>query len=80
MISEDEIGTSEYLRLREETLHRLRRPHDPYRRRQDPGPSPTDQHWTLRRSWTGEEYFVEGTERNEYVTHQYNPTDALRDE
>jgi hypothetical protein len=49
------------------------------RRPQDPGPSPRDQYWTLRRSWTGEEYFVEGTERNEYVIHQYNPLDALDD-
>jgi hypothetical protein len=49
------------------------------RRRQDPGPSPSDQYWTLCRAWTGEEYFVEGTERNEYVTSQYNPTDALKD-
>ena len=37
VISEDEIGTSEYLRLREETLRRYTRQHDPYRRRQDPG-------------------------------------------
>jgi hypothetical protein len=51
----------------------------PPRRRQDPGPSPADQHWTVRRSWSGEEYFVPGTERNEYVIHQYNPLEASDD-
>jgi hypothetical protein len=56
-----------------------RRADAPPRRRQDPGPEPRYPHWTLRRSWTGEEYFVPGTERNEYVTHQYNPLDALDD-
>lgn len=50
-----------------------------HRRRADPGPEPRDQYWTLGRSWSGEEYFVPGTERNEYVTHQYNPLDALDD-
>ena len=54
-----------------------RRADAPPRRRQDRGPEPRDQYWTLRRSWTGEEYFVPGTERN--VTHQYNPLDALDD-
>jgi hypothetical protein len=48
------------------------------RRRQDPGPSPRDQWWTLRRGWTGQEYFVPGTERNEWVTSQYDPLDALK--
>jgi hypothetical protein len=47
------------------------------RRRQDLGPEDRDEYWSLRRSWTGEEYFVPGTERN--VTHQYNPLDALDD-
>jgi hypothetical protein len=50
------------------------------RRRQDPGPSPRDQYWTLRRGWTGEEYFVPSTERNEWVSSQYNPLDALKDD
>jgi hypothetical protein len=49
------------------------------RRRQDPGPEPYDQFWTLRKSWTGEEYFTPGTERNEFVRHQYDPLRALDD-
>ena len=57
MISEDDIGTSEYLRLREETLRRYARSDDPYRRRQDPGPSPRDEYWTWRRSWDGVERY-----------------------
>ena len=57
VISEEALGTSEYLRLREETLRRFSRRDDPGRRRQDLGPSPRDEFWTLRRSWTGEEYY-----------------------
>jgi hypothetical protein len=80
VISEDEIGTTAYLRLREETLRRYTRPHDPYRRRQDPGPSPRDEYWrTLRRSWTGEEYFVPGRADEGWVTSQYDPLAALDD-
>jgi hypothetical protein len=41
---------------------------------------PRDQYWTLRRGWTGEAYFVRGSETNEWVQSQYNPLDALKDE
>jgi hypothetical protein len=83
VISEDEVGTTEYLRLREETLRRYSRPHDPYRRRPDPGPEPRDQYWTLRRGWTGQEYFVPGAKGglgDEWVRRQYNPLDALKED
>jgi hypothetical protein len=80
VISEDEIGTSEYLRLREETLHRFSRRDDPYRRRQDPGPEPDYPGWHEARLWNGEVRYVPGSgPSNDWVSHIYNPTDALDD-
>jgi hypothetical protein len=80
VISEEALGTSEYLRLREETLRRFSRRDDPGRRRQDLGPSPRDEFWTLRRSWTGEEYYgPRSGPSNDWVRHIYNPAEALDD-
>ena len=79
VISEDEIGTSEYLRLREETLRRFTRRDDPYRRRQDPGPEPRDQVWQERRLWNGETRYVAGSGPS-WVRHTYDPLDALKDD
>jgi hypothetical protein len=80
VISEDQIGTSEYLRLREETLRRYTREDDPYRRRQDPGPTPADQVWHEARLWNGETRYVPRSgPSNDWVRHQYNPLDALDD-
>jgi hypothetical protein len=72
VIREDEIGHVAYERVRSESL----------RKHRDYEPSefgrPQDRFWVLRRSWTGETYYVEGVE-NEYVRHAYNPLDALKD-
>jgi hypothetical protein len=79
-ISEDEVGTTEYLRLREEAIRRYSRGPDPFRRRQDPGPSPRDEYWTLHQTWTGRDYYRPGSgPSNDWVRHQYNPLDALDD-
>lgn len=70
VISEDEVGYATYERIRSES-------------RRGPEASPytpsTAQGWVLRRTWSGEEYFVPGTERDEWVTSQYNPLDALKE-
>jgi hypothetical protein len=80
VISEDEVGTETYLRLREETLRRYSRPDDPYRRKPDPGPEPRDQHWHERQCWDGiTRYVPQSGPSNDWVRHQYNPLDALDD-
>ena len=80
VISEDEVGHATYERLREETLQRFTRRDDPYRRRQDPGPTPADQVWHERRLWNGETRYVPGSgPSNDWVRHTYNPLDALDD-
>jgi hypothetical protein len=82
VISEDEIGTTEYLRLREETLRRYSRPHDPYRRRQDPGPEPRYSRLIAQRGWDGVERYAPDSGRvtpgAELVTSDYAPLANLK--
>jgi hypothetical protein len=80
VISEDEVGFAEYERIRTETLRRFAPRHDPHRRRQDPGPSPPDQHWHEAQLWDGSTRYVPGSgPSNDWVRHIYNPLDALDD-
>ena len=51
-----------------------------WRRPQDPGPSPADQHWHERQCWDGIARYCPGSgPSNDWVRHQYNPLDALDD-
>jgi hypothetical protein len=82
VLSEDD-DPELYRRLREETLHRFGRRDDPDRRKQDPGPEPRDRYWTLRRGWTGEEYFTPGKPPVELlgdgkVEREYDPLRGLK--
>ena len=50
------------------------------RRRQDPVPEPYDQNrGRCANRGPGRRYFTPGTERNEFVRHQYDPLRALDD-
>jgi hypothetical protein len=80
VISEDEVGTAEYERIRAESIGRPQPvegslPALPYY-----GSAP-DQRWTERRTWTGEtRYVLDDGGRNPYVQHQYDIFDVLRRE
>jgi hypothetical protein len=81
-ISEAEVGSAEYERIRAESIGRPRLvepaagrlPALPY------GSAP-DQRWVERRTWTGETRFVrDDGSRNPNVTHVYDVFDMLRED